>query len=239
VSRLRQAAAGALDKLPGPPAAWLGGAAALATLGLIGFGVTLLTSGGGPRAPIQLPKIAYTHTSWIQDEPALTDYAAFAAVFGPAALQGQQRSQAYAALLALIEQRKKEAQQRARERAKKRYDEERRKALARYREALRRAAELRRKIEAENRRRLAEQRRKEALHRLAVLRYQKAKREYEEALKVHPGTECNLPEVREFFSCGTGRTPTPPLPTPHKKKKKGSAQKGSAQKGSAQKGSAP
>jgi tetratricopeptide (TPR) repeat protein len=228
--RIRQAAAKALDKLPGPPAAWLGGAAGIAAIALIAFGVSLIPGGGGSRAPIRLPSIAYTRTSWIQDQPALTEYPGFAAVFGPAVLQGQQRSQAYTALLALIEQRKKEAAQRARDEAKKRYDEARRKALAAYREALRKAAELRRKIALENARRLAEQRRKEAAHRLAVLKYQRAKRAYEEALKVHPGTECSLPEVRQYFACGTGRTPTGPTPTAHKKKKK---KKGSAPGGSA------
>jgi tetratricopeptide (TPR) repeat protein len=227
--RIREAAGRALGKLPGPPAAWLGGAAAIAVVGLTAFGVSLIAGGGGSRSPIRLPSIAYTRTSWIQDQPALTDYPGFAAVFGPAALQGEQRSQAYAALLALIEQRKKEAAQRARDEAKKRYDEQRRKALAAYREALRKAAELRRRIALENARRLAEQRRREAAHRLAVLKYQRAKRAYEEALKVHPGTECDLPEVRQYFACGTGRTPTPPTPTPTPhKKQKGSAQGGSA-----------
>lgn len=132
-------------------------------------------------------------SSWVPGQGSLLLSPAYLAIAGPAEAGGEQRYAAYERGLSLIAARKAAAKKAAREAALRRYREERARALAKYRAALRKAAR-----ERERARRLAEKRRREAERRL---------RELLKKLRVPAGQECALPEVAQQFDCVSGRLP--------------------------------
>jgi hypothetical protein len=131
--------------------------------------------------------------SWIPGQPSLVASAAYLAIANRAERMARQREAERQRLLALIEARRKAAEERKKDEARRRYEELKRRAEARYRAALRRAEALKRKRARE----LAAARRKraEALRRLLA------------KLRVDPGEECKVPEVRRRFNCVRGRLP--------------------------------
>lgn len=142
----------------------------------------------GPAAALAPPE-----SSWVPGQGSVVRSAAYLAIAGRATTLAELRLARRARELELIEARKEAAQKRKRDEALRRFREARRRALARFRAALRRAARLR----AERQREL-ERLKRERARRL---------RELLEKLKVKPGEECRLPEVRREFDCLTGRLP--------------------------------
>jgi hypothetical protein len=133
-------------------------------------------------------------SSWIAGQPALTESAAYLAVAGRAQLLGDRRLADRGRTLDLIDARRVAAAEHARKAQLRRFAERRKIALARYREALRIAARKKRALERQRRQRLAAARRE----REALLR----------KLRVPPGQECEVPEIRAQFDCVSGQLPS-------------------------------
>jgi hypothetical protein len=165
--------------------------AALAVLGL----VTALASGcGGGSAPHQAAvPLGPVESSWVPGEPPLSSLPGYRALLSRAVQLAQVRAAARTRELAAIAAAKRAARLRARREALRKYREAKRRAERLYKEALRKAALERKKQ--------AERLRKARLERLRKIR------ELRKKLRVKPGEECKLPEVREQFHCVAGRLP--------------------------------
>lgn len=170
---------------------WMGGAVAVALL--VALALHGVLGHDGAHHPTGPTRVLDTRSSWIPGQASLETVAAYRAVADPAEALAQQRAQARTALLAHLAALKKARAAHARALARKRYLEARRRALARYRAALRRNARQRAIA-------LARQRRQRA-------KYLAALRRYHHALIVHPGQECDLPQVRSRYHCASGLLP--------------------------------
>lgn len=164
--------------------------AVLAALAVAGCGAAEQTGGG------QRPIIRSADSSWIPGQISMAELAAFQTISGPALKLAQERAQLRKRELALLEARRIAARKKARDDAKRKYQEALRRAREKYRLALKKAAE-------ERRRKLAELARKKA-------EIERKRREIEEKLKVRPGEECNDPAQRARYKCRTGRLPVAP-----------------------------
>lgn len=144
----------------------------------------------GP-APPELPP----ESSWVPGQGSLSLSPAYLAIATPAEEQGEHRLAAHLRRIELIDARKEAARKKARDEALRRYREQRRRALEKYRRALAKAEAERRERERELARQRAEARRKwqELLRKLAVAK----------------GEECDIPEVQREFDCLSGRQPLP------------------------------
>jgi hypothetical protein len=163
------------------------------------FGVSVLFGGGGDENKGGTAfALQPANTSWVIGQESLASFPQYAALSQRAELIAADREGAYKRELEAIEEAKREARRRASEEARRKYEEAKRRAAALYREALRKAAEQRRKQA------LLLAKRKRELERL--------RREREKALRVNPGEECKLPEVRREFRCRPGRLPDLPAP---------------------------
>jgi hypothetical protein len=132
-------------------------------------------------------------SSWLPGQKALGAYSEFAGIFERAVELAQRRRKRRELALEKIERAKVAARNKADAAARRRYLEAKRRAARAYRKALERAA-------AERRRREAELRRLEAERARALA-------EREKKLRVPPGDECRLDNVRRRFNCRTGRLP--------------------------------
>ena len=160
---------------------------------LIAALVALCVAGCGAERPAAPGSLTNPDSSWVPGQPSLAESPAYLAVAGPAETMGDHRLADRNRELALIEARRLAAQERTRREMLRRYREVRARALVRFREAMRVAARRRRELEAVRRRRLAEARRQ--------------RRELLEKLRVQPGEECSIPEIREQFDCVEGQLP--------------------------------
>jgi hypothetical protein len=168
-------------------------ALALVAIGGCGF--------GGDDSPVHGAALTPPDSSWLPGQKPLGAYPEFAAVFGRAVELAAAREKARQLALERIERAKIAARKKADADARRRYLEAKRRAERQYRLALKRAAAERRRREAELRRLKAERARKLA--------------EREKKLRVPPGEECKLQNVRKRFHCKTGRLPDPAA---HRKK---------------------
>jgi hypothetical protein len=161
-------------------------AAVLACVALGGCG----EADEGP-APPKLPP----ESSWVPGQGSLALSQAYLAIATPAEEQGERRLAEHLRRIELIDARKEAARKKEREDALRRYREQRRRALEKYRRALAKAEAERRRRERELARQRAEARRKwqELLRKLAVPK----------------GKECEIPEVQREFDCLSGRQPLP------------------------------
>jgi hypothetical protein len=128
----------------------------------------------------------------------MAELAAFQAVGGPAFKLAQERAQQRKRELALLEARRLAARKKARDDARRKYEEALRRAREKYRLALKKAAEERRR----------------ALERLAreKARIERLKRENERRRRVAPGEECQDPQTRQRYRCSLGHLPSQPAP---------------------------
>ena len=170
-------------------------AGALAALVL---GSLALGGCGAADAPVasQRAVIRSVDSSWLPGQMSLAELEAFQAIAGPALRLARERAEQRKSALALLEARRIAARKKARDDARRRYQEALRRAREKYRLALKKAAE-------ERRRKLAELAKKKA-------EIERRRRELEEKLKVLPGEECRDPRVRKTYRCRTGRLPTKP-----------------------------
>ncbi|MFL5894129.1 MAG: hypothetical protein ACJ76Z_03325 [Thermoleophilaceae bacterium] len=143
-----------------------------------------------PTAPAPL---APADSSWVSGQPGLWTLHGFAAILRRADSLGALRAAARRRELAEIAADKRAARQRARRDALRKYLEAKRRAERLYKLALEKAAEARKRQE--------EKLRKARLERARKLR------ELMRKLRVKPGQECSLPEVRAQFHCVAGRLP--------------------------------
>ena len=150
--------------------------------------------GGGEEAA---PAAALTppESSWLTGQKPLAAYTEFATLYGRASGVAEVRHRARERALERIRRAKIAARKRADAAARRRYLEAKRRAEAAYKRAL---------AEAARKRREQERRRREIMKRIA-----EAKRRREEKLRVDPGPECKLENVRRRFQCKTGRLPDP------------------------------
>lgn len=163
--------------------------------GLVVLTMSLLSGDddeGGQGAALALGPV---ESSWVPGQPPLTEYSEFQALFDRALPLAQERREDREKALKELERRKIEAKKRAEEEARRRYEEAKRRAQRLYRLALKRAAE----------------RRKRQLERIAreKARIRRLMRERERKLRVDPGDECALANVRQKFECERGRLPDP------------------------------
>jgi hypothetical protein len=149
--------------------------------------------GGGDERPAP-PKLP-AESSWVPGQGSLALSHAYLAIATRAEEQGERRLADHLRRIELIDARKKAAREKARQDALRRYREQRRRALEKYRKALAKAEAERRKRERELARQRAEARRKWQ----ALLR----------KLAVAKGKECDIPEVQREFDCLSGRQPLP------------------------------
>ena len=163
--------------------------AAVALLGVAGCGF------GGDEEVVQGASLTPPESSWVPGQPPLGAYGEFAMVFDRALGLAADRRRARERALERIKRAREAARKRADAAARRRYLEAKRRAERLYRLALKRAAEERR-------------RRAEELRRLKAER-DRALAEREKKLRVAPGEECRLRNVRERFDCRTGRLPDP------------------------------
>ena len=150
---------------------------------------------GGDEAAVQGASLTPPESSWVPGQPPLGAYQEFATVFDRALGLAADRRKAREKALERIQEAKEAARKRADAEARRKYLEAKRRAERLYKLALKRAAEERRRQE-EKLRRLREERRR-------------ALAEREKKLRVPPGEECRLANVRERFDCKTGRLPDP------------------------------
>jgi vacuolar-type H+-ATPase subunit I/STV1 len=134
-------------------------------------------------------------SAWLPGQKPLTAYPKFARVLDRSAKLAEKLLKQRELALERIEQRKIADRKRADAAARRRYLEAKRRAERAYRRALAEAARKRRAQQ----RKIAEAKRKIAA----------AKRRRERALRVDPGEECKLPQVRKRFECRRGRLPDP------------------------------
>ena len=163
--------------------------ATVALLGVAGCGF------GGDEDVVQGAALTPPESSWVPGQPPLGAYQEFAMVFDRALGLAADRRKAREKALERIRKAKEAARKRADAEARRKYLEAKRRAERQYRLALKRAAEARRRQEEKLRRLRAERRR--------------ALAEREKKLRVPPGDECRLRNVRERFDCRTGRLPDP------------------------------
>lgn len=149
-------------------------------------------SGSGPSLGPP-PGVVMVGSSWVAGEPSLADSAAFAGIEHRAVAIAASRWAARQALIAEIAAAKRAAEQRKRDDALRKYEEERAKQLAAYHALLL-------KIQAE---RAAAEAKAAAARR----EYQKKLAEYLAKLKVTPGAECQDPAVRRVYNCTPGMLP--------------------------------
>lgn len=132
-------------------------------------------------------------SSWVPGQPSLLAESKYLPIAGRAQSLAKTRHSAFKADLLRREAEREAARKRLRDEAKRRFEEAKRRAEARYQAALRRAREQRarqqRELEARKRR-------------LAALRA-----ELEKKRRIDPGEECELPEVRRAFNCLPGKQP--------------------------------
>ena len=164
----------------------LASAAALACTVAVGVGC------GGGETRVQVP-LKPPDSSWVPGQGSLTLSPAYLAIAQRADLEGDRRAAAYQRNITLLEARKREARQKAREDALRKYREARARALAKYRAALRKA-----QLERERQQRLLEAQRREQERKM---------RELLKKLRVPAGQECQVPEVARQFDCVSGRLP--------------------------------
>jgi hypothetical protein len=153
---------------------------------------------GKDRTAAQRPVVRSVDSSWIPGQISMAELAAFQTISGPALKFAQERAQQRKRELALLEAQRIAARKKARDDARRKYQEALRRAREKYRLALKKAAE-------ERRRKLAELRRKKA-------EIERRRRELEEKLKVRPGEECQDAQARRRYRCSTGRLPVPSIP---------------------------
>ena len=144
----------------------------------------------GPAAALTPPE-----SSWVPGQATLPEYPEFAGVFTRATDLAEKRDRARERALERIKRAKIAARKRADAEARRRYLEAKRRAEAAYRRALREAARKRRE-QQERLRRIKE-------------RIARLKAEREKKLRVYPGEECKLENVRKRFDCRRGRLPDP------------------------------
>ena len=169
---------------------------ALATIGAsLAFGLIAGCGFGGDESAAPGAALTPPESSWLPGQKTLADYARFASVLDRAAALAADRWKQRELALERIEREKLEAKKRDESEARRRYLEAKRRAERLYAKALREAARKRREQE-ERLRRIKE-------------RIAEARRKREEKLKVPPGEECKLPNVRKRFNCRTGRLPDP------------------------------
>lgn len=168
--------------------------AALASLAMLAALAGCGGAGEGPAAAGLKP----SESSWVPGQPSLATFQAWAAITGRAAGLAEVREEARLRLLAAIEKARREARKHASDAARRAYLLARARAIAKYKAALRKAAREQREREERLRKRL------ELLEKL--------RRAREERLKVKPGEECELPEIKREFECLAGRLPDQPAP---------------------------
>ena len=132
-------------------------------------------------------------SSWTPGQASLATLSGYGALLGRASAIAQVREAARQHELARIEAAKRAARLKARKDALRKYLEAKRRAERLYKEALRKAA-------------LERKRQQEKLRKARLERARKL-RELMKKLRVKPGEECKLPEVREQFHCESGRLP--------------------------------
>ena len=150
---------------------------------------------GGDDADVPAAALTPPETSWLPDQDPLGAYAEFAAIFDPAVELAARRLERRELELERIEKAKIAARKRAQEEARRAYLRAKRRAERAYKRALREAA---------RRRREAQERLRRQKERLA-----RKRRAYERKRRVEKGPECDLPEVRERFKCRVGKLPEP------------------------------
>ncbi|HEX2015523.1 MAG TPA: cell envelope integrity protein TolA [Solirubrobacteraceae bacterium] len=190
------------ERLGGHPASpWVAGGLAAVAAVLVVIGLVSLLGGVFSSGQPRTTHVVSLDSSWVPGQGSLADAPGFALLMQRSVPIAQRLESDRIALLADLERRKKEAAIRARKAALEAYrralalaKKRRAEALARYRAQLR-ANALKRA------RQLADLRRRKAA-------YQKKLDEYNRLLRVAPGQECSLPEVRQFFNCHTGKLPT-------------------------------
>lgn len=165
--------------------------------------VMSLLGGDDDKGESQAVALGPVESSWLPGQPSLASYPEFNAVLSRAELLANERLALRKRALEELERRKLEAKQKADADARRKYEE-----------AKRRAQELYRKALAEAKRQREEQERKLAA---ARARARELERRRQELLKVKPGEECKLENVRDQFACRTGKLPDTP---PKKRKKK-------------------
>ena len=148
--------------------------------------------GGGAPAALVAP-LGPAESSWVPGQASLSTLPGYRALLGRASALAQVREAARQRELARIEAAKRAALLRARKDAMRKYLEAKRRAERLYKEALRKAA--------------LERKRQEEKLRKARLERARKLRELMKKLRVKPGEECRLPEVREQFDCKSGRLP--------------------------------
>jgi hypothetical protein len=167
---------------------------AIATLLAIA-GVALVAGCGGDEAATPGAALTPPESSWVPGQKTLGEYARFATVLARAVDLAHARAKQRELALERIERAKIAAKKRDEAAARRRYLEAKRRAERLYKQALREAARKRRAQE-ERLRRIKE-------------RIARQRRAREEKLKVPPGEECKLENVRKRFNCRTGRLPDP------------------------------
>jgi len=189
------------DRIAAHPAApWGAGIAATAAIVLVVIGLFSLLGSVFSSGSTRTTHVVSLDSSWVPGQGSLADAPAFSLLMGRSVSIAQRFESDRIALLAELERRKKVAAARARKAALDAYKralalakKRRAEALARYHAQLK-ANALKRA------RQLAELRRKKA-------EYQRKLDEYNRLLRVAPGEECSLPEVRRFFNCHVGKLP--------------------------------
>jgi hypothetical protein len=160
-----------------------------------------VVAGCGSANSSSLASLRDTTNSWIPGTPSLIELPGFRTIEVRASLLAAQRESARKRLLAQLAAARIAAQKRARDEARRRYEEARRKALIAYKAALAKAAKQR--AEA-----LAKLRKQQALR-------AKQLRELEAKLRVPVGDECKQKDVRNSYKCRVGRLPISPPKKKH------------------------
>jgi len=169
-----------------------GARVALLALGMAGALAISGCGGGGDKGAVATtPATGGDQSTYAPGEASLASNSGYLAVAGRAQTYASGALRDYSAGITGIEAAKQAARKRAVEEARRRYEEAKRRAEEAYRRAL---AKARKQREAQ---RLAILRRKRAIER--------ARREFERKLRINPGEECGLPEVRDTFKCLPGR----------------------------------
>ena len=137
-------------------------------------------------------------SSWVPGQISMAELAAFQAVGGPAYRLAEERAQQRKRELALLEARRIAARKKARDDAKRKYEEALRRAREKYRLALKKAA-------IERARQLRKIAREKA-------RIERLRREAERRRRVAPGEECQDPAQRRRYRCSLGHLPAAPAP---------------------------
>jgi hypothetical protein len=158
------------------------------------LGVLAFASGcGGDQGPGAQGTLRPSDSSWIAGQASLTTSEAYRALLARAGKLAGLRAEQRARELERLARARKLAKDKALEAERRRLAELRRKALARYRAALKAAAEAR----SRQAKKLAELRAERARELAKLLKQ----------LELDPGKECQLPQVKQKFRCQGGRLP--------------------------------